>query len=302
MQLIPFKKNCGDTFMDLENSQKFYAENGYLVVDNLFDAGQLMRANSAITEILASGPLDTIAELEPNDRNTIRRIWSPIKKHKQFKAMAENAALLDIVAALIGDNFQLHYTKLNMKGPRVGSVVEWHQDFAYYPHTNFDLLSCLVYLDDATVDNGCLEVIPGSHQWGLLNHEVDGAFRGKLATDKVAEFQGQAKSLTAKAGSVVFLHCMTLHYSNINTSNKPRRAFLPAYRAADAFPIYYGEHAAHNEADAYIVRGEKSKAARVVAGVWPLPVAEKKFHSLYELQEGSHLSKVSGEKAGYYSV
>jgi phytanoyl-CoA hydroxylase len=288
--------------MDIESYRKFYAKNGYVVVDNLFDATQLSAAHTAISEILSSGPLNEIAELEPKDGGTIRRIWSPVKKHQQFKAMAEHSALLDIVAALIGHHFQLHYTKLNMKGPKVGSIVEWHQDFAYYPHTNFDLLSCLIYLDDATVENGCLEVIPGSHQWGLLNHEVDGAFRGKLAAEKIAEFQSQAKSLTAKAGSVIFLHCLTLHYSNINTSTKPRRAFLPAYRAADAFPIYYGEHAVHNEADAYIVRGQKSKVARVIAGQWPLPITEKKFNSLYELQEGSHLSKVSAVKAGYYNV
>jgi phytanoyl-CoA hydroxylase len=288
--------------MKLEEYRQFYAENGYVVVEGVYNAEQLQLANAAIQEILSSGPLNEIAELEPKDTDTIRRIWSPIKKHRQFKNMAEFSGLLDIVEALLGSDIQLHYTKLNMKGPKVGSIVEWHQDFAYYPHTNTDLLSCLIYLDDATVENGCLEVIPGSHQWGLLKHEVDGAFRGKMTPEKVAEFQSKSVALTAPAGSVVFLHCMTLHYSNINTSDKPRRAFLPAYRAGDAFPIYYGEHAIHNEADAYMVRGEKSRTARVIAGEWPLPIAEKKFNSLYELQEGSHLLRASAVKAGYYSV
>jgi len=89
----------------------------------------------------------------------------------------------------------------------------------------------------------------------------------------------------------LFLHCLTLHASAINKSNRQRRTFLPAYRAADAFPIYFGPHAAHNEESVQLLRGEKSKHARVEAGMHLLPLAEREFGSLYELQEGSHLKK-----------
>jgi hypothetical protein len=186
-----------------------------------------------------------------------------------------------------------------MKGPKVGSVVEWHQDFSYYPHTNTDLLSALVFLDDASVKNGCLRVVPGSHLQGLRSHDVGGFFRGKVS----GVDESQAVEVEVKAGGVLFLHCLTLHASARNESTQPRRTFLPAYRAADALPIYFGPHAAHNEPGIRLLRGERAKVARVEAGAHLLPIAEREFGSLYEVQEGSHLKKdLSLMKAVGYAV
>jgi phytanoyl-CoA hydroxylase len=229
----------------------------------------------------------------------VRRIWSPTQKHPAFAHMAADPQLLDTVAALIGSNILFHYSKLNMKGPRVGSVVEWHQDFSYYPHTNTSLLSALIFLDDATLANGCLRVVPGSHLGGLRSHEVDGHFRGKVC----AVDEASAVPIEVSAGSVLFLHCMTLHASARNTSNLPRRTFLPAYRAADAYPIYFGPHAAHNEPGIELLRGRHSRVARVESGLHFLPLAEREFGSIYDVQEGSHLRKDLGAmKAAGYAV
>ena len=57
-----------------------------------------------------------------------------------FERLAADPALLDCIQQLIGDNVLFHYSKINMKGPKVGSIVKWHQDFSYYPHTNSDPL------------------------------------------------------------------------------------------------------------------------------------------------------------------
>jgi phytanoyl-CoA hydroxylase len=274
-----------------------YADHGYLVIEKLFDSEQVSRALAAIDELLDPNNPDKPYEYEPQDGETVRRIWSPTQKHAEFKDLAADPRLLDCIEALIGENVLFHYSKLNMKGPKVGSVVEWHQDFSYYPHTNTDLVTALIFFDDASVTNGCLRVIPGSHRRGLVSHEVDGFFRGKAqGTDA-----SQAVDIEVPAGSVLFLHCLTLHASARNTSHLPRRTFLPAYRAADAFPIYFGPHAAHNEPGIQLLRGRRAKVARVDAGAYLLPIAEREFGSLYEVQEGSHLRKAltSMEKAGY---
>jgi phytanoyl-CoA hydroxylase len=162
------------------NEIETYHQMGYLLVQKLFNDLEISQALAAIQEMLARDAPSSIAELEPEDSNAIRRIWSPTKRHKIFDDIACSDKLLDRVESLIGPNILFHYSKLNMKAPRVGSIVEWHQDFSYYPHTNSDLLSCLIYLDDADISNGCLEVIPGSHRRGILNHYIDGFFRGKL--------------------------------------------------------------------------------------------------------------------------
>ena len=169
-----------------------------------------------------------------------------------FERLAADPALLDCIQQLIGDNVLFHYSKINMKGPKVGSIVKWHQDFSYYPHTNSDLVTALIFLDDATRENGCLRVIPGSHRRGLRSHDIDGYFRGTVSDVDESE----AVEVEVKAGGVLFLHCLTLHASERNTSDLPRRTFLPAYRAADAFPIYFGPHAAHNEPGVRLLRGQ----------------------------------------------
>jgi ectoine hydroxylase-related dioxygenase (phytanoyl-CoA dioxygenase family) len=278
---------------------RFYADNGYLVVEGVFDREKVGRALTAIDELLDPANAERPYEFEPQDGATVRRIWSPTNKHAVFDQMASDPALLDCIEQLIGGNILFHYSKLNMKGPKVGSVVEWHQDFSYYPHTNSDLLSALVFLDDATTQNGCLRVVPGSHRAGLHSHEVGGFFRGKVS----GVDEASAVSVEVKAGGVLFLHCLTLHASARNESNLPRRTFLPAYRAADAFPIYFGPHAAHNEPGIKLLRGQRSKTARVEAGVHLLPIAEREFGSLYEVQEGSHLKKdLSQMKTVGYAV
>ncbi|WP_035059850.1 phytanoyl-CoA dioxygenase family protein [Andreprevotia chitinilytica] len=283
-----------------EQQARFYADNGYLVVEKLFDAEQVGAALAAIDELLDPDNADKAFEVEPQDANTVRRIWSPTQKHDVFEQLAAAPALVDSVAKLIGENVLFHYSKLNMKGPKVGSVVEWHQDFSYYPHTNSDLVAVLIFLDAASKENGCLRVIPGSHRLGLQSHDVDGFFRGKVQNIN----EDVAEHLEVPAGGAVFLHCLTLHASARNESDLPRRTFLPAYRAADAFPIYFGPHAAHNEPGIKLLRGEPARVARVEAGVHRLPIAERDFGSLYEVQEGSHLSKPMEQMktAGYAVV
>jgi ectoine hydroxylase-related dioxygenase (phytanoyl-CoA dioxygenase family) len=276
---------------------QFYANNGYLVVERLFDRDQVDQALAAIDEMLSPDNPDKPYEFEPRDGETVRRIWSPTQKHTTFRDLAADPKLLDCIEPLIGKNILFHYSKLNMKGPKVGSVVEWHQDFSYYPHTNSDLVTALIFLDDASQQNGCLRVVPGSHRRGLVSHEEGGYFRGKAQDVEEA----QAVPIEVPSGSVLFLHCLTLHASARNESTLPRRTFLPAYRAADSFPLYFGPHAAHNEPGIQLLRGQRAKVARVEAGNYLLPIAEREFGSLYEVQEGSHLRKdlSSMTKVGY---
>jgi len=276
-----------------------YREQGYLLLENFFDRSRIASAIQAIDAILTSGDIHSLAELEPQDPSVIRRIWAPTQRHVFFEEMACDAKLLDAIACLIGENIVFHYSKLNMKGPRVGSPVDWHQDFSYNPHTNTDLITCIIYLDDADKHNGCLQLIPRSHQKGLFNHYKDDYFRGKIYEENLPA-HSTVIDVEAPAGSVIFLHCLTLHKSNTNQSDKPRRTFLPSYRAADSFPIYVGPHTSDHEPTTKVIRGVASKTARVEAGSWALPIAEKQFNSLYEIQEGSHLKKSQRTKSGYF--
>jgi phytanoyl-CoA hydroxylase len=279
---------------------KEYRENGFAVTERLFGASVVAELNTAITEILSGPDIGSVAEVEPGDNSIARRIWSPTKQHSAFERAAAHPELLDQVEALIGPDILFHYSKLHLKAPQVGSVVDWHQDFAYYPHTNTDLVTALVYLDDTTTENSALQAVPGSHQHGLANHYIDGYFRGKVSGADAPDL-ALAVPFEAPAGSVIFIHPLLLHYSSPNRSDRYRRAFLPAYRAADAYPIHFGAHAGHNEPGVKLLRGSVSDSARVEAGAWRLPLAERPFGSLFQLQEGANKTETAAT-TGYATL
>jgi phytanoyl-CoA hydroxylase len=95
-------------------------------------------------------------EMEPQqapDGTRVRRISEPCTYYSRFRELSDSDNLLESVQQLIGPNLVFHYSKINMKPPQIGSVVEWHQDLSYYPLTNSDSLAVLLYLDDADSTN-----------------------------------------------------------------------------------------------------------------------------------------------------
>jgi len=284
-----------------EDVQSF-REHGFLVVENLLDAGTVTAMRDAIDEIVrGAADLGEIAELEPSDPTVMRRIWAPSKKHATFRTVQDDPRILDRLEPLIGPNIVFHHSKLNVKGPRIGSPVEWHQDMAYYPHTNANLVAVVIYIDDASEDNGCVRVLSGSHRGPVYDHTDGGYFRGKVSAPAVpAEFP--EVSVGGAAGTAVFLHCRVLHRSEPNRSDRYRRVFIPAYRAADALPIYFGPHAAHNEPGTYLLRGERVSYVTSEASRYPLPLSEKPFNSLFALQQGEHVNDALHKRESGYAT
>jgi phytanoyl-CoA hydroxylase len=224
-------------------------------------------------------------EMEPNqapEGNRVRRIYEPCTYYPEFRALSECPKLLDSAAQLLGENLLFHYSKINMKPPSIGSAVEWHQDLAYYPLTNTDSLAVLLYLDDGDRTNGCLQVIPGVHRDGILNHSHDGYFRGQI-TEPVEV--SKAVAIEGPAGTAIFLHGMTPHASAPNQSPHARRTLILSYRAADAYPVYLGETTIHAESHVRLVRGERLSRARFGTLEMPIPRYQGVPKSLYELQQ-----------------
>jgi len=264
-----------------------YRRDGYVVVERFFDGAMLTLIDEAIAEItaeaLAQDDYADVLELEPVDGEPLpRRIYDPYALHPTFRALLKDDRLLDCVEQLIGPNILLQYTKLNMKPPRVGSVVEWHQDMSYYPCTNDDIVTVLVYLDDATEANGCLRVLP-RHHTHFFSHEIDdGQFAGMITDDLGSGRFGEIVPLEAQAGSVIFMHCITPHSSLPNRSEHARRTVIAEMRAADSFPICFGEMTQAG-AQQRILRGRPQKFARF-GGPRPLIPRTGTYSSIYDLQ------------------
>ena len=255
----------------------FYEDQGYLVFPELLSSEELAELRSALAEVLKESEgltenTDKFSITRGDDGNHyVRRIFSPIAHHKTFYDLVSNPKILDVVENLIGRDIQLHHTKLNLKPPTAGEArFEWHQDYPFFPHTNYDLLAVMIYLDDSTEENGCLTIVPGSHKWGPRNHMFakDGAFSSQLEDKSVVEDPGRWMKVPVPAGGMELHHCNMLHSSGPNRGTKPRSAIIIQYRAADNVAV--GGSNSHF-GNGMMVRGENPYRVRMIEGVFKLP-------------------------------
>ncbi len=221
---------------------------------------------------------------QPADGTAVRRLYEPCTYYPVARALSEMDKLLDSVEQLFGPDLIFHYSKLNMKPAKVGSVVEWHQDLSYYPMTNRDSLAVLFYLDDTDTDNGALKLLPKRHEAPLMQHTREGFFQGRV-TEQVDEADVQLAE--GPAGTAIFMHGLTPHSSAPNTSGRPRRTLILAYRAADAIPLFLGPMTAKHETHARLVRGSLASEARFSGDAVSLPRYKDEVSSLYDLQKKS---------------
>jgi len=222
----------------------FYRQNGYLLVPDVLDRSTLARMKEIIAGLIARARGVTqhtdVYDLEPShtpEHPRVRRIKKPHAVDPAFWEFAKSPRLLDVLTKLLGPNVRLHGSKLNMKDPKYGSPVEWHQDWAFYPHTNDDLLAVGVMLDDVEMENGPLLVLPGTHKGPVYDHHAGGRFCGAMDPSVSKLPYDKAVAITGKAGSASFHHVRLVHGSAQNTSDKPRQLLLYECAAADAWPL-----------------------------------------------------------------
>ncbi|MDX1431736.1 MAG: phytanoyl-CoA dioxygenase family protein [Gammaproteobacteria bacterium] len=269
-----------------------YREKGFIVVEDVYSAADIGRMRRAIDELVGAAAgidsHDDVYDLEPSharERPRVRRIKKPYRVHPVFMEMAKHPRLVAILARLIGPDLRLHGGKINLKSAGYGAPVEWHQDWAFYPHTNDDVLAVGVMLDDMTEDNGPLLIIPGSHRGPTHDHHQDGRFVGAIDPTACGIDFSTAETVTGRAGACSFHHVRAVHGSAQNTSGRDRRLLLYQVAAADAWDLRgltEGSWEAHR---ATMLAGEPSIEPRVVPAPVRLPYpGPERAGSIYESQ------------------
>lgn len=271
-----------------------YHRDGYLVIPGLIAGEQLAELRALTDRIVADargiGDSDELYDLEASHTAAlprVRRLKPAIfKRFAFFHALVRDPKITSILSALLGPHIRQHGGKLNMKSAGYGSPVEWHQDWAFYPHTNDDVLATGIYIDDCDRDNGPLMVLPGTHRGPTLNHHADGRFCGAINPDEASLDFAKAVALTSPAGSMTVHHARLVHGSALNHSNRQRRLLLHEYAAADAWPLM--GVANFDEFNGRMVLGEPTIEPRVVPAPirMPLPPADNQG-SIYENQRGT---------------
>ncbi len=157
--------------------------------------------------------------------------------------------IADRAQQLLGEEVYHWHTKLILKEPQVGGAWEWHQDYGYW--YNFGclyprLLTVWIALDRSTRENGCLQVLRGSHHLGRIDHITTGDQTGADPERvQAAQKHHEHLYLEAEPGDAVFFHCNLLHRSDQNHSDKPRWSIICCYNTRSNSPYKVVRHPAY---------------------------------------------------------
>ncbi len=271
-----------------------YKRDGVIVVPEVLGSETLAQMRRVVGELVAAAAATTehtsVYDLEPGHTPAaprVRRIKTPHKVHALFDEIVRSGPVLDILKRLVGPGLRLHGSKLNMKSAHFGSPVEWHQDWAFYPHTNDDILAIGVLLDDTDLSNGPMLVTPRTHTGEVWTHHgEDGRFAGLIDPDLIRAEIDRAVPCMGRAGSMSFHHVRALHGSALNTSDRPRNLLLYEVAASDAWPLMGVKD--FDEYDSRLLTGPSVTMPRLtpVPVRMPLPPALKQG-SIYETQSAA---------------
>lgn len=270
--------------LDRDRIERFHRD-GFLVAEDAVTPAQLASLNRVLAGWIDEsrahanpfGPpcLDGRARFDMGeehtaDRPALRRVNCPSDISPEYEDVMRNSAMVDMAADVIGENLKFLHCKINLKLPDSNTEVGFHQDFAYVPHTNSDIVTALLMLDDVTAENGALTVVPGSHQGPVHSLYRGDRFTGAVADDVTADAKRRAVPAIGKAGSVCLMHGRLLHGSAVNRSPRSRNLYICIYTAADAVPLC--KNSLPNPNEGLIVRGKATRNVRCDVERVELPI------------------------------
>lgn len=238
-----------------ETERQGWLEDGFIIRQSVFNEAELsqMRSAALAAEDLArersiqgktyhlddkrfvdSGSLTVQFEHHSPDCPEVRVIEPVNELVEQFDQIVDDPRLTVPMQGIIGqEDLALWTAKLNLKPGKVGSGFGWHQDSPYWVHDSdhVDLLpNVMLTFDDATLENGCFQVIRGSHKQGCLPGTANGTQLGGFFTDPTCFSEDDAVPMVVPAGSLIFFSAHSIHGSGINQTDLPRRAIILTYQ------------------------------------------------------------------------
>lgn len=232
----PKKPEGWEQYRLTEEQVAFFNEHGYLSGIKLLDDGQIECLREELAKIAdpnhpGNSLFHQFYSNESSDPNAVLfHALGAWRITPGFHDVLWNPAFVMAASQLLADQpVRFWHDQLFCKPAQHGGVVAWHQDYSYWTRTvPMQHLTCWVGLDDATTENGCLQYIPGSHRWGLLEKpELAGEMEGlldSLSDEQKEQFKPVAIEL--KKGYATFHHPLMVHGSYANNSKNMRRAFV----------------------------------------------------------------------------
>ena len=248
-----------------------YERDGYVFVRELFSTQEIQLLKETATN---DHKMDQAASArDDGEGNSVRlSLWNH-PGDGVYGMFARCHRVVDRVEQLLGEEAYHYHSKMILKDAKVGGAWAWHQDYGYWYQNGLifpNLCSVMIAVDEATKENGCLQVLRGSHKMGRINHVLTGDQAG--ADPEYVEHAKQSLELVhclLKPGDALFFHPNTLHCSAANDSEKARWALICCYNAASNHPFKESHHPSytklHKVDDASVLKvgQDESKRAAV---------------------------------------
>jgi ectoine hydroxylase-related dioxygenase (phytanoyl-CoA dioxygenase family) len=221
-----------------------WQRDGYLLLRRLFDGDEmanLLRYAKSDSALMAG----STARLDSAGNQTKLTLWNHAGDDL-YSMFSRSPRIVDRMEQLLGGEVYHYHTKMMLKEPFVGGAWEWHQDYGYWYDNGClwpDMASCLIAVDRSTKENGCLQVIPGSHRLGRLDHGKVAGQTG-CSVERVNAILERLPLLYVECepGDALFFHGNLLHRSDQNTSPNPRWSLICCYNAAANDPYKDSKH------------------------------------------------------------
>lgn len=197
-----------------------YQQKGYVVLPKLFSLAEAKRWKEQLQRVL-------MAEERLSEPSGVR-VWMCDAMDNLTKENVTNEKLIAAVSQLIGPNVEFLSVKAVFKNAKTSFDSPWHQDWHYWQGT--PKISVWIALDDATPENGCLRMVPGSHIKAIEMDEVEDGKGFKLRISEDVLSTMQIESVPVSAGDAIFFHDLALHASCPNINGQDRWTAIATYR------------------------------------------------------------------------
>lgn len=214
-----------------------FRERGFALMRGLFSADEILRLGEATSELLLGNDEQDGLHRERERGGAVRQVYLAHRHSPPYKAISEDARIVGPVKQILNSEIYIWHSKINVKDAFEGTVWLWHQDYGYWMWDGVEprIVSAMVLLDEATINNGCLLVAAGTHKPGRLEHYADEKTTSYKQwcvdneTLKQRLTEEMIQPITGQPGDVLFFDCNLLHGSGHNMSPLPRKTFIVAY-------------------------------------------------------------------------
>lgn len=220
--------------MSYDQIAQEFNENGFVVLEDVFSPSEITTVSDEVNRVI-EGRAAYLPEAEVvyEPDSTPRRVRNAFRLHHyegRFLNTAKHPNLIGPMEAILGKSLRLYGSQVFAKPARVGTAVPAHQDMPYWPFEPYELVSAWIALDDSTIENGCVRYVAGSHKLGMLPHAPSGVVGNSLGLvedSRVAALE--ERPVEVRRGSCILHHALTVHRSEPNRSDFPRRGLIYVY-------------------------------------------------------------------------